>query len=139
MGVYVYDFAGGGGKRGFEKKQRSRILCDFKPTLGMQIGKKGMEYVSKKNNKGNYGVLSHKLVGGGGGASLLKMGPKGMLICFFVKIEMYLGEQIIMIYQDFFQQLNLFFCENLYHFIAHDTSTSNASPLGHDQPNSNLR
>ena len=102
MGMYACDFAGGGGN------------AAFKPTLVIQIGQKGMEYGSKKSNKGYYGVLSHKLVGWCNSIKNRAEGYAGML--FFVKIERYLAEEIIMIYQDFSSKIEFIFLRELISF-----------------------
>ena len=43
----------------------------------------------------------------GWGCNSIKMGRRGMLVhvCYFIKIEMYLAAEIIIIYQDFFQNI----------------------------------
>ena len=49
-------------------------------------------------------LCSSVLIGGGGGdvvVATLLIGLKGMLISYFVQIEMYLAAEIIIIYQDF--------------------------------------
>ena len=48
----------------------------------------------------------------------LKMGLRGMLVCYLVKMEIYLAAEIIIIHQDFFLQKVLFFYGNLNHFIV---------------------
>ena len=52
-----------------------------------------MEYVSKKKKQGNYYALPHKLMGGRI-ATLLKLGLRGILVCYFVKIETVFGCRI---------------------------------------------
>ena len=59
----------------------------------------GMDYVSKKKKPGK-SLCSSALISGG--ATLSKMGLRGMLECYFVKIEIYLAAEIIIIYKDFF-------------------------------------
>ena len=61
--------------------------------------------------KGNYCALSHKLMGGGC-ATLLKMGLRGILVCYFVKIEI-LAAEIVIIYlfiRIYFEKVH--FCYN---------------------------
>ena len=62
-------------------------------------------------------------VWGGGVATLLKMGVRGMLAFYFVKIKMYLTAEITIIYQDLFlmgfflQQLESFYRSCSVHVI----------------------
>ena len=63
----------------------------------MHIRRNWMRYVSKKQ-PGKSCALPHKLGEGEGGvANILR----GMLVCNFIKIEIYLAGEIIIIYQDF--------------------------------------
>ena len=72
---------GGGGKRDLKKKH----------AISNQNHRRyGMEYVSKKKKKqGNYCALPHKLMGEG--CNSIKMGLRGTLVCYFVKIETVFG------------------------------------------------
>ena len=52
------------------------------------------------------------------GATLSKMGLRGMQVRYFVKIEIYFAVEVVIIYQDFFSRKCFFFYSNLNHFIA---------------------
>ena len=84
----------------------------------MQIQRNGMGYVSKKNKE--IIVLCRINLLGEGVATLLKMGLRGILVCYFVKIETVFGcrnSNNLLIHQDlFFKKVNFFY--NLNHFIA---------------------
>ena len=58
-----------------------------------------------------------------------------MLLCYFVKIEMFLAAEIIIIYQHFFQEAALFLLpqlEELYCSLSVQVIKSNASVIAHD-------
>ena len=52
------------------------------------------------------------------GCNSIKMGLGGMLVCYFVKIDIYLAADIIIIYQDVFSKKVQFYCGNLNHLIV---------------------
>ena len=53
------------------------------------------------------------------GCNSIKMGLGGMLVCYFVKIDIYLAADIIIIYQDTFSPKKcIFYYCNLNHFIV---------------------
>ena len=55
-----------------------------------------MGYGLRKKNQGYNCVLSHKLVGG---AALFKMGPRSMMVCYFVrKSKLYLAAVMVILY-----------------------------------------
>ena len=63
---------------------------------------------------------------GGGVATLLKMGQRGILVCYFVKIETVFGyrnSNNLSIHRDLFLT-NQFFYDNLNHFIVGAPYTS---------------
>ena len=88
----------------------------------MRIRRNGMKYVSKKK-VGKLLLCSAALKGVG--VQLYQMGLRGILICHFVKIKMYMAAEIhvIIIYQDFFSKQCIFFY-NLNHFIIRALSPS---------------
>ena len=54
--------------------------------------------------------------------NFIKIGLRGMLVCYFVKIDMYLAAEKIIIYQDFFSKKSAFFYDNL-NLIVRASST----------------
>ena len=105
--MYVTKECGGGGKRDF-KKHRER----FQTNTGYA------------NSKKWDGICFWGGVGGGGVATLLKMGLRCILVCYFVKIEIVFGcrsSNNLLIHQDF---KCIFSYDNLNHFIVRAPYTS---------------
>ena len=72
-----------------------------------------------------YCAIPHKLVWEKG-ATLSKLGLRGMLVRYFVKIEIYLAAEIIIIYQELFSPKSAFFSKATLnnHFVVRAPSTS---------------
>ena len=94
---------GGGGKRDLKKHREQNYAISSQHWV-CKFEEMGWDMFLRK--KGIFCALSHKLIGGGGGvATLFKMGLRCILACYFVKIEIVFGcrsSKNLLIHQDLF-------------------------------------